>query len=149
MLEQQNVFVTDNFIRNEMVAEEMTMDEMDTEGMVGLVSGVTTDQFGLVSEMTIDELNTEDKLAYSSQKIVELDQQSIGRLSRMDALQSQAMAQAHKRRRAGMKEALHSALKRVEENEYGYCVSCGEEIGIERLIANPVIIKCIPCIKDC
>ena len=68
MLEQQNVFVTDNFIRNEMVANEMTMDEMtmdeitmDTEDrIVGLVGGVTIDQYGLVGEMTIDELNTEE-----------------------------------------------------------------------------------------
>ena len=50
-------------------------------------------------ELQLQELTAEDELGQSSQRTVELDQQSVGRLSRMDALQSQAIAQAQQRRR--------------------------------------------------
>ena len=50
-------------------------------------------------EQQLEELTAEDVRGQSAQKTVELDQQSVGRLSRMDALQSQAMAQAQQRRR--------------------------------------------------
>ena len=50
-------------------------------------------------ELQLQELTAEDELGQSSQRTVKLDQQSVGRLSRMDALQSQAMAQAQQRRR--------------------------------------------------
>ena len=43
-------------------------------------------------EQQLEELIAEDVPGQSAQKTVELDQQSVGRLSRMDALQSQAMA---------------------------------------------------------
>ena len=49
--------------------------------------------------LQLQELTAEDELAHSSQRTVKLDQQSVGRLSRMDALQSQAMALAQQRRR--------------------------------------------------
>ena len=44
-------------------------------------------------------LDAEDAAGQDAQKTVELDQQAVGRLSRMDALQNQAMAQATARRR--------------------------------------------------
>ena len=50
-------------------------------------------------ELQLQELTAEDELGQSSQRTVKLDQQSVGRLSRMDALQSQAMAQAQQRKR--------------------------------------------------
>jgi DnaK suppressor protein len=50
-------------------------------------------------ELQLEELTENNALGQSAQKTVELDQQSVGRLSRMDAMQSQAMAQAQQRRR--------------------------------------------------
>ena len=43
----------------------------------------------------LSALEQDNALGQSSQALVTLDQQSVGRLSRMDALQSQAMAQNH------------------------------------------------------
>ena len=60
----------------------------------------------------LDELNQEDDLGYSSQAVVALDQQSVGRLSRIDALQAQTMAQAAKTRRDTQRSALLNARKR-------------------------------------
>ena len=78
-------------------------------------------------------------------RVVELDQQSVGRLSRMDALQRQAMAQAQFRRREARKLRIQAALKRMEEGEYGYCVDCGGEIGEGRMEQDPAAPTCIDC----
>ena len=50
-------------------------------------------------ELQLEELTENNALGQSAQKTVELDQQSVGRLSRRDPMQSQAMAQAQQRRR--------------------------------------------------
>ncbi|WP_404380025.1 TraR/DksA family transcriptional regulator [Caenispirillum salinarum] len=76
---------------------------------------------------------------------VELDQQSVGRLSRMDALQGQAMALETERRRGIELARIDAALARMDEGEYGYCVSCGEEIGVKRLDLDPAVPTCIDC----
>ena len=49
-------------------------------------------EFSDLIRQRLEELINEDQLGVGAQKVVELDQQSVGRLSRMDALQSQAMA---------------------------------------------------------
>ena len=95
----------------------------------------------------MQELTAEDELGQSSQRTVELDQQSVGRLSRMDALQSQAMAQAQQRRRDTLKTSLIAALQRLEEEEFGYCVDCGDAIEEARLLANPAVLKCVSCLN--
>ena len=98
-------------------------------------------------ELQLEELTADNALGQSAQKTVELDQQSVGRLSRMDALQSQATAQAQQRRRDVLKGSLQAALQRLKEEEFGYCLECGDEIEEARLVANPAVIKCMPCIK--
>ena len=76
---------------------------------------------------------------------VELDQTSVGRLSRMDAMQVQAMAVATERRRAEEAARVEVAILRIDEEEYGYCISCGEEIAAKRLAVDPTIPTCISC----
>jgi DnaK suppressor protein len=76
---------------------------------------------------------------------VTLDQQSVGRLSRVDAMQGQALAQASDARRNARKLALEAALKRLVEGEFGYCMDCGEPIPIKRLEVDPAAALCISC----
>jgi DnaK suppressor protein len=76
---------------------------------------------------------------------VELDQQSVGRLSRMDAMQQQAMAQNLTRRRQERKVALERALSRIRDGEFGYCVECGEPIAYRRLEIDPTFKTCVRC----
>jgi len=80
-----------------------------------------------------------------ARETVTLDQQSVGRLSRMDALQQQAMAQATERQRAAEIAKIDQALARLEEGEYGFCTECGEEIGEKRLEIDPAASHCIRC----
>lgn len=80
-----------------------------------------------------------------SRRPVELDQTRVGRLSRMDALQSQAMAQATERRRSGELYRINAALVRLDGGDYGYCSGCDEPIGAKRLELDPSIATCIIC----
>jgi len=77
--------------------------------------------------------------------VVELDQSKVGRLSRMDAMQTQAIAQASVRRREAMLRSITDALQRINEGEYGRCQSCDELINPKRLDANPTTLYCIRC----
>lgn len=83
--------------------------------------------------------------AAGDRKPVELDQQSVGRLSRQDSLQVQAMANAADARRAGELRRIAAALVRLEAGEYGWCVECGEEIGAKRLEVDPAAARCREC----
>jgi DnaK suppressor protein len=76
---------------------------------------------------------------------VEVDQSSVGRLSRMDALQSLAMAAAVERRREAELARIGAALERIEQGEYGECMSCGEAIALKRLELDPATPLCIRC----
>ncbi|WP_439573067.1 TraR/DksA family transcriptional regulator [Phreatobacter sp.] len=76
---------------------------------------------------------------------VELDQQSVGRLSRMDALQVQAMAEATQRRRQVRLQQIGAALDRMAAGDYGFCLDCGEFIGKGRLGVDPAARLCIAC----
>ena len=76
---------------------------------------------------------------------VELDQARVGRLSRMDALQAQAMSVEAKRRRELQLTRINSALDRIEADNFGCCVRCGEEISEQRLEIDPASLLCIDC----
>jgi DnaK suppressor protein len=78
---------------------------------------------------------------------VELDQTSVGRLSRMDAMQQQAMAAAQDARRQGRVRAIHAALERLETGEFGWCDDCGEFIGWKRLDLDPTLTRCVDCAR--
>jgi len=76
---------------------------------------------------------------------VELDQMRVGRLSRMDALQAQAMSKAANSRRQVQLKAVEAALRRVESDDYGLCRECGNYIKIQRLEFDPTARLCIAC----
>ena len=90
----------------------------------------------------------EERLSEADRASVALDQESVGRLSRIDAMQVQAMALAQQRRRQAELGAVNSALRRIEEGEFGYCIKCAEDIAPERLEHNPAIATCIDCARD-
>ncbi len=92
-----------------------------------------------------DELLALDTVMEDSSKTVELDQSCVGRLSRMDALQSQAMSVELKRRRQIELQRTGTALQRIDSGDYGYCVSCDEEIAQARLDIDPSTLQCIEC----
>lgn len=78
---------------------------------------------------------------------VELDQTKVGRLSRMDAMQQQAMAQASARRTEVELQRIRTAFSRLRSGDYGFCVKCDEEIAERRLEIDPATLICIDCAR--
>ncbi|MCA1788380.1 MAG: TraR/DksA family transcriptional regulator [Thioalkalivibrio sp.] len=76
---------------------------------------------------------------------VHLDQSSVGRLSRMDALQQQAMAQNAQRRATQSLGRIEAALRRCDDGSYGFCTDCDEPIDPRRLSLDPTATRCIRC----
>ena len=81
-----------------------------------------------------------------SRATVVLDQQSVGRLSRMDAIQAQQMAQETERRRTIQCQRIDAALKRIDAGEFGECFICGEPIDPRRLSFDPTTTRCVDCV---
>ncbi len=102
-------------------------------------------RFRALIEARLEDLDAEDVLGKEGQSVVTLDQQSVGRLSRMDALQSQAMAQATQARRNALRAGLRAALTRIAEDDFGWCDDCGDPIATKRLELDPTATRCISC----
>ncbi len=102
-------------------------------------------RFRHLIETELEELAQQSESTRDDRQPVELDQQSVGRLSRMDALQMQAMANAVEQRRKTRLVALDQALRRMKNGDYGFCVDCDEFIGDKRLAIDPAARKCVRC----
>jgi len=76
---------------------------------------------------------------------VVLDQSSVGRLSRMDAMQQQAMAKATRQKAQLRLSQCKAALSAFDRDEYGLCRKCEEPIGYPRLSAKPEAPFCLTC----
>lgn len=76
---------------------------------------------------------------------VELDQTRVGRLSRQDALQSQALSKASLERNRVEIQRLRRALAKIEDGEFGCCAECGEVIPAARLEIDPAADYCVRC----
>ncbi len=116
-----------------------------------MAGGLTSDQIkalGRALAALRQSLQSQDEDSAEWRAPVELDQQSVGRLSRMDAMQQQSMMLAEKSRRQAELQRIERALQLMEEGEYGYCVTCGEEIGQGRLGLDPSILTCLKCASE-
>lgn len=111
----------------------MTADAIDSEAFRALLA------------TRRDELLAMQGTRDDAARTVELDQTRTGRLSRMDALQDQAMARAGQARVEQELRRIEAALARLERGEYGYCVECGEAVASGRLRADPAATLCIAC----
>lgn len=91
------------------------------------------------------EISDLSDISKDARDIVSLDQQSVGRLSRMDAMQGQAMAQEAQRRRDLELKRIEQAVQRLEDGDFGYCIECDAEIPLKRLEIDPAATHCVKC----
>lgn len=96
-----------------------------------------------------DELIKIKAMGAQGAATVELDQTRLGRISRMDALQGQALSQEAQRRRSLELQKTITALQRIDRGDYGHCQSCDEVIAVARLDVDPAATQCIPCAEKC
>jgi DnaK suppressor protein len=108
-------------------------------------STMQTTKLKTLIQSKLKELQALQVQAEAGCDTVILDQACVGRLSRMDAMQSQAMNQEAQRRRKTEIRRLDVALKNMAEGDYGYCEACGEEIAHGRLMLDPAAAFCIAC----
>jgi DnaK suppressor protein len=87
---------------------------------------VSEDEARKALEARLAELDRLDALSAEGRAPVTLQQDSVGRLSRIDAMQQQAMAQAEQRRRAAERSRHRVALTRLDKGDWGWCAACGE-----------------------
>jgi DnaK suppressor protein len=98
-------------------------------------------------EAVLAELMAERDATAEGRAPVVLDQQSVGRLSRMDAMQMQQMALAADRQRNARISRIRNAFDRMERGEFGYCIACGNDIPEARLEADPSVPLCVACVS--
>ncbi len=119
--------------------------------LTALLSSMTSMSDSFIADMRAKLLGLRDELESladsgdEASEVVELDQARVGRLSRMDALQAQAMSQASGRRREIMLQKIAAALDRIDNGDYGFCHTCEEMIDRRRLNFDPTAVLCIDC----
>ena len=104
----------------------------------------TQQHFTEVITARLAEIETELKELAQSTEVISPDV-SIGRLSRLDAMQHQQIALSGKRRIEEERNRLHEAQRRRIAGTYGNCLLCGAPIAAERLDIQPAAVSCVPC----
>jgi DnaK suppressor protein len=85
------------------------------------------------------------KISDRAARPVKLDQTSVGRLSRIDALQNQGITQGLQAREAARYAQVVEALQRIDQGIYGACTGCEQPIPFERLLIFPEVLTCAAC----
>ncbi len=70
---------------------------------------------------------------------------SIGRVSRMDAINNKSVMEAALANKKEKLSKLKLALNNIESENYGICSMCGNDIQEGRLIFLPESTRCIRC----
>lgn len=91
------------------------------------------------------ELTEQLKISEQASGVVTLDQTSVGRVSRMDAMQQQSMALSTRRKVQSRLQKIEIALHAMTESDYGFCKQCDESIGYNRLEIQPETALCLDC----
>ena len=91
------------------------------------------------------ELREEEGALHEATLPVALDQASVGRLTRMNEMQTQQMALENSRRHQEQLAELAGALKRIEAGNFGSCFVCGEDIDPRRLSVVPTSTRFLKC----
>lgn len=91
------------------------------------------------------QLKQQLSMSEAASDVVALDQTSIGRISRMDAMQQQSMAMSTRSKSKLKLQKVEAALRTFDSDEYGFCKRCEELIAVQRLQAQPEAMLCISC----
>ena len=70
---------------------------------------------------------------------------SIGRVSRMDAINNKSVMEASLRNKISKRNKLKLALTKIDDDNFGICVNCKNPINPARLMYMPESTKCIRC----
>ncbi|OUW06897.1 MAG: RNA polymerase-binding protein DksA [Gammaproteobacteria bacterium TMED159] len=81
-----------------------------------------------------------------TEQLIQQDQSNFPDSLDRAAKEEEFMLELRKRERERkLINKIDLSIKDLDDNLYGYCESCGVEIGIKRLEARPTATKCIDC----
>lgn len=109
------------------------------------LSSQQLDELRQLLEARRNELEMQLSAGDEAARPVTLDQQSVGRVSRIDAIQQQQMAMANQQQTARVLQCIELGLQRIERGKYGLCQQCAEPIAFARLKAQPFASLCLDC----
>ena len=70
---------------------------------------------------------------------------AIGRLTRMEAINSKSINEAALRKARTTRSLLEKALRTIDSDDFGLCRACEEPIAFARLMAMPEAALCVAC----
>lgn len=73
------------------------------------------------------------------------DEASEDEITRMNSIVNKSVNDAALAAARTRLAGLEYALKRIDDPEFGFCIDCGEEIPMARLLAMPEAARCIDC----
>jgi DnaK suppressor protein len=118
--------------------------------MTAVQSPLRPEQVATIREdllRTLTKLERSLKISGESARPQDLEQDTVGRLSRIDALQNAGLADNLAERERAQLEKVVGALRRIEEGTYGACNACGHTIPFERLQIFPETLSCSACAR--
>ncbi|RLD19840.1 MAG: TraR/DksA family transcriptional regulator [Bacteroidetes bacterium] len=106
-------------------------------------------------EKAIIARKIERKLSISYVKIAQMEEMtkpvspenSIGRISRMDAINNKSVMEAALRTARKELEDLKHASRHLNNDDFGKCENCGEMIDVKRLMVMPGSRRCMKCAR--
>jgi len=106
-------------------------------------------------EKTIIAGKIERKLRISYKKIAQMEEMtkpvapenSIGRISRMDAINNKSVMEAALRTARKELEGLKHASRNLTSDDFGQCENCGDSINVKRLMVVPGSRHCMKCAR--
>lgn len=110
------------------------------------LTGAQLEELGAELQRQLRRLQKSMKITDEALRTVELDQTAVGRLSRMDSLQNQALSEGLREREMARLSQILEAIDRLKAGTYGLCSACGREIPFERLFVFPEAPECASCV---
>lgn len=107
--------------------------------------------------MEIDEIKDKilDEILKIEKSIVEYKElnqpiapdDSIGRISRMDAINNKSITEAALRQAEQKSRDLHRVLSQIGTKDFGVCLKCRKTIPLGRILIRPQSLYCVNCAK--
>ncbi len=106
-------------------------------------------QKALLADKIKEKLDAlEEEIAYLKEETKPIaPENSIGRVSRMDAINNKSVAEESLRQNKSTQIRLQEALANIANPDFGLCQNCKEQIAFERLLFMPESRRCMHCAR--
>jgi len=100
-----------------------------------------------IEQNILDEIAKTEKLIEEYKELTKpvAPDDSIGRISRMDAINNKSVTEASLRQAEQKLLNLKRVLSRVGTSDFGICIKCGKPIPAGRILYRPESLTCVNC----